>query len=219
MDKILHVLIIDDHSMIIEGYKSIILNIPFLELEVREANSCEEAHTIITTAKHPFDIIILDINLPPFEKAKLFSGEDIAVLIRKHWPESKIIIVTSNTESILLFNIIKRINPEGVLVKSDFLPAEFANAFVEIVEGHQVYTAAADRSLKNVYIDNNYLDAYNRRIISLLAKGIATKSLPIHLNITISAIDKRKASIKEFFNIRKGNDEDIIREAKKHGLI
>lgn len=64
-----------------------------------------------------------------------------------------------------------------------------------------------------------YLDTTNRRIISLLAKGIKTKNLPIHLNLSISAIDKRKAQIKEIFNIEKGTDEDILREAKKNDFI
>jgi hypothetical protein len=35
----------------------------------------------------------------------------------------------------------------------------------------------------------------------------------------MSAIDKRKAQIKDFFCVQKGTDEDIIREAKKHGFV
>ena len=39
------------------------------------------------------------------------------------------------------------------------------------------------------------------------------------MNMSISAIDKRKAQIRYFFKIEKGSDEDIIRAAKNHGLI
>ena len=50
-------------------------------------------------------------------------------------------------------------------------------------------------------------------------KNIKIDHLKVTSNITLSAIDKRKAHIKEFFNIEKGSDEDIIKEAKKRGLI
>lgn len=53
----------------------------------------------------------------------------------------------------------------------------------------------------------------------LLSQGIQTKNLPDYLNLSKSAIDKRKVIIKEFFDIEKGNDEDILREARKQGFI
>ena len=219
MNTNLKVLIIDDHPMMVDGCKNILLNIPYIEPSIITACNCSEAHKIITASLTPFDFVLLDINLPPFEQEKIFSGEDLAVLVRKRWPDCKIIMLTSHTETLVLFNLIKKINPEGVLIKSDFTPEDFLIAFKTIFDGNTCFTITARQSLKNVYIDDNYLDSYNRRIISLLAKGISTKSLPNHLNISISAIDKRKAHIKDLFNIGKGTDEDILREAKKRGLI
>jgi hypothetical protein len=64
-----------------------------------------------------------------------------------------------------------------------------------------------------------FLDDFNRQIITLLASGIQSKNLPNHINLSMSAIDKRKAQIKDFFCVQKGTDEDIIREAKKHGFV
>ena len=205
--------------MMIDGYKNILTNIPISETSIFSVTNCDEAYKIITSSLVPFDIVLLDINLPPFESQKLFSGEDVAKMIRKIWPETKIIMLTSHTEGFLLFNLIKKINPEGLLIKSDFTPSEFLIAFQKIIDGDTYFTITARQSLKSVYIEDSYLDSYNRRIISLLAKGIATKNLPQHLNITISAIDKRKAQIKDLFNIVKGGDEEIIREAKKRGLV
>ena len=215
----INILVIEDHPTMIDGYKSILTLNTKLDIQIIKAYNCESAYTIITTSKIPFHIVLLDLNLPPFESKKLYSGEDLAILIKKNLPDSKIMMLTSHTETFLLFNLIKKINPEGLLVKSDFGGDEFFNAFNVILEGGIYYSDTAKQSLKNIYSKNNYLDAYNRRIISLLAKGIATKNLPEYLNISISAIDKRKAQIKDYFDIRKGNDEDIIREAKKKGFI
>ena len=105
------------------------------------------------------------------------------------------------------------------MVKSDFKSEDFLKAIECVLEGGTYYSFTANKSLKEVGTNNYALDSYDRRIISLLAKGIKTKNLPDHIGISISAIDKRIAQIKEFFDIQKGNDEDVIQEARKRGLI
>ena len=73
--------------------------------------------------------------------------------------------------------------------------------------------------MKELLSKKAYLDNFNRQIITLLAQGIKTKSLPNHKNLSISSIEKRKVQIKDYLSIEKGTDEDIIREAKRLGLI
>lgn len=221
MRPLLNILIVDDHPTMIEGYKSIFSTQYNMDDEIRMtcAYNCESAFKAITTAKTKFDLAIVDMILPPFDAENLLSGEDIAILIQNVVPLCKIMISTSHTEVYVLYNLIKKINPQGVIVKSDYTSDEFLVAIEEVLNGNIYYSYTAKQSIKEINLEDNYLDSYNRRIISLLAKGIKTKNLPQHLNITISAIDKRKAHIREVFGIQKGNDEDIIREAKKRGLI
>jgi two-component system, NarL family, response regulator NreC len=220
MKSKISVLIVDDHPTMIEGYKSILTsdstnpNMVFMF-----ANSCETAYHIITANTSAFDIILLDLILPPFEAGNLFSGEEVALLIRNHLPQAKIMMLTSHTDSFTLFNVIQKAHPEGLLVKSDFTANDFLIAFKAILAGNIYYSNTVHYSLKELQQSNNYLDALNRKIISLLAMGVKTKNLPTHLDLTISAIDKRKSQIKAIFDIQKGNDEDILREAKKRGFI
>lgn len=221
MNAALNILIVDDHPTMIEGYKSI-LSAQFKleeELIITTAFNCEMAYKHITTSKVTYDIALLDMIIPPFEPMKLYSGEELALLLQEKMPYCKIIISTSHTESFVLYNMIKKVNPYGVLVKSDYTSEEFLVAIQKIITGEQYFSTTAKLSIKEINQENQYLDSYNRRIVTLLAKGIKTKNLPQHLNITISAIDKRKAYIKAVFGIQKGTDEDIIREAKNRGLI
>jgi DNA-binding NarL/FixJ family response regulator len=53
----------------------------------------------------------------------------------------------------------------------------------------------------------------------MLSKGIKTKTIQEQLHLSKSAVDKRKVAIKSYLGIDKGNDEDILREARKRGLI
>ena len=214
------VLIIDDHSPIIEGYKSILsFNDQGFILEFQEARNSETAYDMITSGRILFDIIFLDLSLPPYHEMKIIFGEDLIPYIKKYQPQSKTIVVTSHTEQFLLYKIYKKVKPEGILIKSDFTPAEFLSAFTDIVNGKEFYTAATKEAIKKLTSADFYLDSIDMQIITLLAKGIKSKNLAEHLPIGISAIDKRKQKIREFFFIEKGNDEDIIKAAKKRQYI
>lgn len=213
---------IDDHPSMIEGYKSILsFNDLDYEIQVTPAYNCERAYHLITDiqSKAAYDVVFIDLSLPPFPEQNLHSGHDLATLVRMYMPSSKIIILTSHIEAFLLYKIHREIEPEGFLVKSDFTAEELLNAFNKIVAGNKYRSRTVQQNITDLMANDFLLDEHYQQIITLLAQGIKTKNMPEYINITLSAIDKRKAHIKEFFNIEKGSDEDIIKEAKKRGLI
>lgn len=214
------VLIIDDHTPIIEGYKSILsFNEQNLIINFHEARDSETAYDIIKSKNILFDIILLDLSLPSYDKMKINSGEDLIPYMRQHQPQSKIIIVTSHTEQFILYKIYKKVRPEGILIKSDFTPAEFLTAFSEIIDGKEYYTSTIKEAVKKLNSADFYLDSIDMQIITLISQGIMSKSMADYLPIGKSAIDKRKQKIKDFFQLERGSDEDIIRQAKKQNLI
>jgi DNA-binding NarL/FixJ family response regulator len=220
MHKEIHFLFVDDHPTIIEGYKSMLYEQYTTEqVQVHAAFSSAMAYEKLFSSNRIFDIVILDIGLPPFPEKRIQSGEDLAFLIQKQFPSTKILISTSHLEAFILYNIVKKVNPDGVMIKSDFKSAEFILAIDKVLAGENYYSQTVRNAIKEVADQNDALDAIDRRIVSLLSKGIKTKSIPAHLGISLSAVDKRKAQIKDFFNIVKGTDEDIIREATKRGLV
>ncbi|HLF52652.1 response regulator [Flavobacterium sp.] len=218
----LKILMVDDHPSMIEGYKIILsYNDLGFEIETTAAHNCENAFEIITNTTNLdfFDLVFLDYSLPPFEAKNISSGEDLAMLVKTHLPNSKIVMLTSHTEALILYNIIRNVEPEGLLVKSDFSAEELISAFDIIMRGEIYHSLTVKQNVKELLSKKVYLDHFNRQIITLLAQGIKTKSLPAHLNLSISAIEKRKVQIRDYFCVQKGNDEDIIREARKLGII
>lgn len=212
------ILMVDDHPSMIEGYKIILsYNTLGYEIVTTAAYNCEVAYEQIN--KDFFEVIFLDFSLPPFEKMNIKSGLDLAKIIRKVAPNSKIVILTSHSESIILYDIITATDPEGLLVKSDFSAEELLIAFEKIINGGTYRSATVLHNVKELLSNKVYLDDYNRKIITLLAQGIKTKNIPSHLNISMSTVEKRKTQIRDYFGLKKGSDEDIIREAKKAGLL
>ena len=213
---------IDDHPSMIEGYKSILsFNDLGLRIITTPAYNCESAYNIIdkTSVSEAFDFAFVDLSLPPYLEKKIKGGEDLALLIKNKFPDCKIVILTSHAEAFILDAIQKNIAPNGLLVKSDFTADEFLLAFEKIYNNHFYTSKTVVENIAELHEKSAFLDENNRKLITLLAEGVKTKNLPQRMNLSISAIDKRKAQIKLFFKIEKGSDEDIIREAKKHGLI
>ncbi len=216
----IQVLMVDDHPPIIEGYRSILAYNPFgYILNTTVAHSCEEAYNSIFQAKYPFDIVFLDLTLPPYFEKNLNSGDDLIPVVRKQHPTAKIVILTSHSESIVLYEIIKEYKLEGVLVKSDFQAHDLVEAFDVVVKGGTYFSETVVNHQKSWGEKSKVMDSYNRQILSLLAQGVKTKNFPDLLHLSKSAIDKRKATLKQLLGIDKGNDEDILKEARKQGLI
>lgn len=216
----LQVLMVDDHPPIIEGYKSILSFNPHgYVLNTTAAYSCEAAYNAIVNTQQIFEVVFLDVTLPPYPEKNLKSGEDLIPLVKKYHPQAKIVVLTSHSESILLFRILNEYKPHGLLVKSDFQSEDLLRAFDTVVKGNTFYSQTIIRHQKTWEEKNKVMDNYNRQILLLLSQGVKTKNFPDLLHLSKSAIDKRKAIIKQIFGIDKGTDEDILREARKQGLI
>ena len=216
------ILMVDDHPLQIEGYKSILqYNTDGLEIETTVCHNCEEAYTIIANTKAPlhFDVVFLDRSLPPYPDKKIYSGEDLALLAREHSPKSKIMMLTSHAEAFVIYDLVQKVRPDGLLIKSDFDGDELLAAFSAVLNGTVYYSQTVKDSIKELLSRENYLDAINRQIIVLLAKGLKNKSIALQLNLSDSAIEKRKSKLKEFFFISKGTDEELVQQARKLGFI
>jgi DNA-binding NarL/FixJ family response regulator len=200
-------LIVDDHPFIIEAYKNAIkkYSLQGLEFVVTQANDCKSGYELIEgdNAKE-FDLAFFDISMPEYAEKGIFSGEDLAVLLRKRPTPCKIILLTMHTELLKINSIIKNVNPDGLIIKNDL-------TFDELI-------FAIDKILN----DGNY---YSQTVIKLigqssqLAKGIKTKDLPDSIPLSLSAIEKRKLNIRELLDLNDASDIDLIRVAKDRGII
>jgi DNA-binding NarL/FixJ family response regulator len=213
---------IDDHPTQLDGYKAILeYNEMGVDINVTKAIDTKSAYDIIT---HPddypiFDVILLDIGMPKYEEKNIHSGEDLGVLINQYFPQSKIIIITSYFGGLILYELLQKIQPKGLLVKSDIDGDDLLEAFKKVYLGENYYSETV-RKAKNIITSNsNFLDSINRKIILLLAQGVKTKDLTQHIDLSISAIEKRKIAIKEYFGIEKASQDDILEKSRALGLV
>jgi len=223
MEQHLNILMVDDHPMIIEGYQNTLLATKRenQKLTIDIALDCDMANELIKKAAKntPYDVLFFDISLPPSKDGQITSGEDLAKIARVYLPNAKIIILTMFNEAYRILNIIKEINPEGFLIKSDLTSRELAEAFQLILLSPPYYSSTVNNSLKVSSINDDHIDKINRKILHLLSQGVRTKSLVDHIDLSMSAIEKRKKQLKLLFSVMDGKDETLLKEARKNGFI
>jgi len=214
----------DDHPMIIEGYQNTLIATKKADqnLIIDIANNCDESVKFMENSvekNNPYDVLFMDISLPPSSDGKFNTGEDLAMYARSIMPKAKIIILTMFNETYRIHNIVRTINPEGFLIKSDLTSKELANAFQAVLSNPPFYSGTVNSLIRKTVSTNIVLDDVNRRILHLLSQGIKTKNLKEHIDLSLSAIEKRKKYMKEVFFIEDGSDESLLEKAKNKGII
>ncbi len=224
MTNQIKILMIDDHPMIIEGYQN---TLQFTKKEDQElfidvANNCDEALKYIDKSRNydkQYDIIFVDISLPSSSDGSMNSGEDLAEYARQVLPNTKIVVLTMFNESFRIHNIIKNINPEGFLIKSDLTSSELASAFQAVINNPPFYSGTVNSYIRKVISSDIVIDDKNRKILHLLSQGVKTKNLAAHLGVSLSAVEKRKKQLKDVFSVDDGQDETLLKEARKKGFV
>lgn len=223
MKSKLNVLIVDDHPLIVEGYRNTLTdnfgNPDDFDIDV--AFNCDEAFALVKKNKgvQPYNLALIDINLPPSKDGKITSGEDIARIFQEQHPDGKIIILTMHKEDSRIHGILQNINPEGFLIKSDLSSRELLRALEDVMDGKTYYSSTVNNHFRKMIANNFTLDQKNLKILYHLSRGIQTKNLDKYINLSLSAIEKRKNHIKELFDIKAANDEMLIQEARKRGFV
>ncbi|WP_298237727.1 response regulator [uncultured Algibacter sp.] len=224
MTEHIKILMIDDHPMIIEGYQN---TLQFTkkdnqELKIDIANNCDEAVAFMNKSVEtnmPYNVLFVDISLPPSTDGAMSSGEDLAEYAREVLPNAKVIILTMFNESFRIHNIIKNIDPEGFLIKSDLTSSELASAFQAVLYNPPFYSGTVNSHIRKTITSDIVIDEKNRKILHLLSQGVKTKNLASHLDMSLSAVEKRKKQLKDLFEIEDGQDETLLNEARKKGFV
>jgi two-component system secretion response regulator SsrB len=81
------ILLVDDHQMIREGLRALLAGVP----ELVVVGEAENGHEAIAQCRNlQPDLVLMDINMP------LLDGVSAVGMVRKRWPEIRILALTSN---------------------------------------------------------------------------------------------------------------------------
>lgn len=224
MNMSLNILIVDDHPMTVDSYINLLSDIDFQKNEPNfiKSYNCEDAYNKINyqvKQNSKIDFALLDISLPSYKEFNINNGVDLAILIRKKITNCKIVLLTMHTEALTVDKIIKEVKPEGFISKSDINFELFPVICKKILEGDIFRSKTIIQSQRELFKRNINWDNHDSQILTLISQGVKTVNLPNYIPLSMSAIEKRKANIKDQLLKEKGSDKDLIEIAKKLGFL
>lgn len=178
------VFIVDDHALVIEGLRSMLQQIPDVEVCGHAMNA---ASCLGYFVKNSADIVLLDINLPDQ------SGIEVCkALIKKHL--SPKIIALTNYDQLTYLQNMKDAGASGYLLKNTSLN-EIEKALSEVIAGKE-YWLGRD-SVKESISDHNQLLLTRREleVLKLIAEGLTNHEIAEKLFVSDSTIDSHRKNL------------------------
>ena len=225
MKSIYNVLIIDDHPLIAEAYKTALKHVTqkdeSIYFEIDTALTIDEALDKFNkmAGKNKELIAFLDIKLPVSKDAKILSGEDLGLKLKEILPNAKIIVSTTYNDNYRIYNILKTLNPDGFLIKNDITPKELVDSIIQVIYDPPAYSKTVIKLLRKQMYNDFILDKIDRQILYQLSQGAKTKDLPTLLPLSITGIERRKRLLKDVFDVTGQDDLTLIKAAKAKGFI
>ena len=123
-----------------------------------------------------YDLLMLDVQLYPPNEHQIYSGEDLGILSRRLNPTTKIIFLSSFSDNYRINSILKTVDPDGYMIKSDIDPKTLEDAIKTVVTSPPYYSAKALQAIRKKW----RLILYWMKMIKdsfLFGKGTKTKDL------------------------------------------
>lgn len=225
MNKTINVLIAEDEPLIINILTTALNQISesngLFDFKIKSVKNCDGALDEIQKAvkSTPFDLVLLDINIPASSNRELLCGEDLGIELKKYFPNIKIIVITSHNNNYRLNSILKSLNPDGFLIKSDIDFQKLIESIKSVLSDTPYYSHAILQLMRRHIVNDFTLDKIDRELLYQLSKGAKMKHLTEVIPLSKSAIELRKRNLKELFEVEEGNDRNLLLKAEERGFI
>ncbi len=183
MKRDVRILIVDDHKMVRDGIRSMIeFQDSKFKFFINEASDGEEG--VETAKNNPYDIIIMDYQLPGID------GAESARLILEKNPDAKILALSNYNEYMYIDRMIK-VGVKGFVLKN-VTPEELIKAIETILNGSNYFSN--DVAIKLLNFGNTNNDSFRSRLRSSKTK-------------IYSDLSNRETEVLKLVGEAKSNDE------------
>jgi two-component system, NarL family, nitrate/nitrite response regulator NarL len=207
MDKI-KVLIVDDHPIVLEGMRSMLSQINFVDIAGTAANAFEAVEQIKKSSPH---IVITDINMPEV------SGIELALKIRTEFLQVKIIAMSTFKERSYISQMIQN-GASGYLVKSAS-KEEIEEALLSVHEGKLYMSLDVNLSANEKQEINAMpvLSSREKEVLDLIAEGMTSPQIASKLFISLHTVDSHRKNLLTKFGTN--NTASLIKLAAKYNMV
>ena len=208
----LKVLLADDHNLVRAGLRALLQSLPGVEV-VAEASDGDEAVRLVLQLAP--SIALLDIAMPRM------SGLVALREIRLKAPATRVILLSMYDNHEYVTEAIQS-GAAGYLIK-DAAVHELALALAAVERGDIYLSPSVSRKLAQAFANRaelpreGALTTRQTEVLCLVARGLSSKQVARHLNLSVKTIETHRAQIMERLDIH--DLAGLVRYAIRNDLI
>jgi two-component system, NarL family, nitrate/nitrite response regulator NarL len=207
MDKI-NVMVVDDHPMVLEGMRSLLGNIAFVDIQAMATNAFEAMDCL---KKYPVQVAIVDINLPDV------SGIELTKKIKQEYPAVQVLAMSTFKERSYISQMIQN-GASGYLVKSAS-KEEIEEAILCAHEGKlylslDINTVDVNKQLKK---PAPVISTREKEVLLLIADGLTNPQIAAQLFISLHTVESHRKNLLTKFDVN--NTASLIKLAVQNNMV
>lgn len=204
----INILLVDDHSMVIEGMKSILAQIPLVQVAAVAGNAFE---AIVALRENMIAIAFVDINLPDI------SGIELCTKIKKEFPLVHVLGLSTFKQRSYVSQMINN-GASGYLLKSAG-KEEIAEAIDNVLAGKMYFSVDINNTQSETVSEDEVptLTRREKEILQLIAEGLTTNEIAKKIFVSPYTVDTHRKNLLSKFEV--GNTALLIKTAARFGLL
>ena len=201
MKNNIKIAVIDDHLIFLKGLVMLLEQDENLEVLYALNNHADLLNNIKTQTP---DLLITDISMPEI------NGVELCKIIRKQYPEIKILVMSSYSNTISSTDI------DGYLLK-DTDPETLIESIKKIVSKNEKVFYKDFQTVENFDFNKNIVSKREKEIINYISKGKTTEEIAEKLCISKRTVETHRKNI--FIKLKVNNTAGLIKTSITLGLI
>lgn len=206
------VLLADDHTLVLEGFKRL------LEPEFDLVGTVEDGRALLEAAAtlKP-DVVLLDVSMP------LLNGIDAARSLKEAQPRIKVLFVTMHADPAYVTKAFQA-GAEGYLLKRS-AGTELIHAVQVVLSGRHYITPlvttevaqALTRAAAYPSSSDRDLTPRQREVLQLVAEGRTMKEIAAVLKLSVKTVEHHKAQLMDLLDLH--TTAELTRYAIAQGIV
>lgn len=206
----IRLLLADDHSLIREGFKSILGGNELFQL-VGEADNGMDVVSLVEQTQP--DVVLIDINMPRL------NGIQVIEKLHKTHPHVKYLVLTMHEEREYVLKALKA-GADGYVLKS-IERAELEKAIKTVYKGGKYFspqiTSIIAESAANPPAETPELTQREKEILGMVANGRSTKQIADELQISVRTVESHRINMLKKMAV--GNTAELIKKSMELGIL